>query len=333
MKKERIDFQRLKKVLPDLRQNVLLKDYTTFRIGGPARYFLIATTKEDFIKAVKAAKKFGLPFFILGEGSKLLVADRGYDGIVIKMQNVKCQMSTRPNLAGQKLWRARNGPEQIPSELYGASNSKFKIIDAESGKKLGDLVKLSLKQSLTGLEWAAGIPGTIGGAIRGNAGAFGKYMHDVVEEVEVFDVKSCASKRFSNKECLFAEKNSAFKKNKNLVVLSAKIKTDKGKQKGIKTTTKEYLEYRQKTQPLEFPSAGCIFINPQQAPAGLLIDQCGLKGKTIGHAKISEKHANFIINLGGATAQDVLRLIKLAKKSVKEKFDIELEEEIQHVGF
>lgn len=274
----------IEKELPGIKKNVLLKNFTTFRIGGKARYFFVAKTKEDLIKAIVAAKKAKLPFFILGGGSNVLVSDGGFKGLVIK---------------------------------YGQSLSSYVS---------------------KGLEWAAGIPGTIQGAIYGNAGAFGKSMKDIVKEVEVFDVKTEKIKIFKNKDCRFSYRNSIFKKNKNLIILSVKIKTKKEK-KGDEALAssstfaaarvKQYLDYKKQNHPWNYPSAGSVFKNPDGFSAAWLVEACGLKGKRIGKAEISKKHANFIINLGGAKEKDVVKLINLAKKTVKKKFKINLQEEIQ----
>jgi len=262
------------------KKNVLLENYTTFKIGGLAKYFFIAKTKEDLIKAIKLAKKLKLPFFILGGGSNLLVSDRGFNGLVIKF-----------------------------------------------GQPLSSYVS-------KGLEWAAGIPGTVQGAVCGNAGAFGKSMKDAVKSVEVFDIKREKVEIFKNKDCQFGYRDSIFKKKKNLVIISVKIKSGKSDRKKIK----EYLDYRKQRHP-RLPSAGSVFKNPApssgagrgvgETPAAILIHRAGLTGKKIGDAQISEKHSNFIVNLGNAKAKDVKKLIKLVKQKVKNKFGIVLEEEIQ----
>lgn len=253
------------------RKNVLLKNHTTFKIGGPAKYFFVAETKDDLIKAILEAKKLNLPFFILAGGSNLLVSDDGYKGLVIK-----------------------------------------------TGKPLSSYVS-------KGLEWAAGIPGTVEGAVYGNAGAFGKSMKDAVESVEVFDAEIKKIKVFKNRDCKFAYRDSIFKRNKNLIILSVKIKSKKSNPKKIK----KYFKYKKEKQPLDYASAGSVFKNPEGFSAGELVEKCGLKGKRIGNVKISEKHANFIVNLGQGRAKDVKKLIKLIKKKVKEKFGIKLEEEIE----
>ncbi len=339
MKKE--FFRQIKQILPRIQKNIPLKNYTTFRIGGPAEYFLKAKTKEDLIEGISAAQKKGLPFFILGKGSNLLVSDKGYRGLIINFQF-------------------------SPALSQKGGVQKDKIV-AGAGTELKELVNVSAKKGLTGLEWAAGIPGTVGGAVYGNAGAFGKSIKDVVKSAEVFDVKTGKIEIFKNKprtfshqkmrdkDCQFGYRSSIFKNKKNLIILSVQIQLKKGKKKEIKEKIREYLEYRKKKHPLNFPSAGSIFMNCEsgitnyelikkfpelkefkkrgEVPAGWLIEKCGLKGKKIGEVKISEKHTNFIVNLGKGKAKDVKKLINLAKKKVKNKFKVELKEEIQYLGF
>ena len=292
-----------------LQKNISLKKYTTFRIGGKAKYFFKAETKEDLIEAINLAKKKKLPFFILGGGSNILVADEGYNGLVIKLQITNSKSQTDSKL-------------QIP-KIY-----------AEAGTPLASVVSKATKKSLTGLEWAAGIPGTAGGAIYGNAGAFGSSMKDIVKTITVLEYgqSSEAEPRkiiVKNKDCEFGYRDSAFKHKKNLIILSAILQLKKGKRKEIEKKIKENLNYRKERQPLNFPSAGSVFKNPKNFSAGELIDKCGLKGKKVGNVKISEKHANFIVNLGGGKAKDVMKLIKIIKNKVKKKFAVTLEEEIQ----
>ena len=291
--------------LPGIKKNVLLQNYTTFRIGGKAKYFFLAKNKKDLIRAILVAKKFKLPLFVLGGGSNLLVADEGFKGLIIKMQNAKFKMQNE--------------------------NSKCKIF-CEAGTPLSLIVSKAVKKNLMGLEWAVGIPGAVGGAIYGNAGAFGRTMKDTVKSVEVFDTKTEKVKILKDKDCKFSYRDSIFKKNKNLIILSAIFQLKKGKKSEIKKKIKENLHYRKERQPLNFPSAGSVFKNPLGFSAGELIDKCGLKGKRVGNVKISEKHANFIVNLGNGKAKDVIKLIKLIKREVKKKFSVTLEEEIQYVG-
>ena len=287
-----------------IKKNVPLKKYTTFRIGGRAEYFVEAGTKKQIIEAVKWARNKKLPFFILGGGSNLLVSDKGYDGLVIKIQNSKFKIQN--------------------------DNSKFKII-CESGALLSSLVSEAIKNSLTGLEWAAGIPGTVGGAVRGNAGAFEGEMEDNIESVEVFDSEKMQIKKLSNRNCRFGYRKSIFKEKRNLVILSCEMAFKKRDKKTIKEKVQKYLAYRYQRHPKE-PSAGSVFKNTGKEPAALLIHRSGLTGEKIGKAKISEKHSNFIVNSGGADAKDVIRLINLVKKTVKKKFKISLREEIQPLG-
>ena len=256
-----------------IRKNVPLAPYTTFKIGGPAKYFYEAKSKEDLVKAIKAAKEADLPFFILGGGSNILISDKGFDGLVIKLQATSYKLQAT------------------------------KIV-ADAGVLLSKLVDESVRAGLTGLEWAAGIPGTVGGAVRGNAGAFGVSMSDVVKNIRNYED----------------------------VILSVELELKKGDREKSKKMIKEYLEYRDKRHPLEYPSTGCIFKNPKGDFAGRLIEKCDLKGTKIGNAMVSKKHGNFIVNLGNAKAKDVIKLINLCKEKVREKFRIELEEEIEYLG-
>ncbi|MFH1461257.1 MAG: UDP-N-acetylmuramate dehydrogenase [Patescibacteria group bacterium] len=262
-----------------IQKNVSLAKYTTFRIGGPAKYFSIIKNKDDLIKTVDFAKSKDLPYFILGGGSNLLVSDNGFEGLVIKIQNSKIKIQNE--------------------------NSKFKIIYVEAGARLSDLVKFSIEHSSTGLEWAIGIPGTIGGAVQVKAKAFGSDISQSVKEINKIDQ----------------------------IIFSVVLELEKGNREKSKQLIKEYIQKRKETQPLEYASAGCVFKNPPGQSAGRLIDQAGLKGTKIGQAMISDKHANFIINLGQAQAQDVIQLINLIKQTIKEKYQIELEEEINRLGF
>ena len=325
--------QELESDLSGVQLNVLLKNHSTFRIGGKAKYFFVVRKKQDLIKAVKLARKHNLLFFILGGGSKLLISDEEYKGLVIKIQM-----------------------------------SEFKIqnneILTEAGLSTARLVNIALENNLTGLESLTGIPGTVGGAIRGNAGASGDSIRgsigDVIKQVEVFDKEKEEIKIFKNKDCKFDYRTSAFKENPNLIILSCVVQLKEKDKLEIEKRMKEYLTYRKETQPLSFPSCGSIFKNyvlikseisnfnkelfkefPElkkfiekgTISAGYLIDKCNLKGKIIGGAQVSKKHANFIVNLGNAKAKDVKELIELIKTKVKNKFAISLKEEIQYFNF
>jgi UDP-N-acetylmuramate dehydrogenase len=309
------------KKIPGLQENVSLADYTTFKIGGPAKYFFVAENKDDLVNVVKAAREANAPFFILGGGSNLLVSDKGFDGLVIKIQNTKYQILNTKIIAG-------------------------------AGVLLGRVVAESVNRGLTGLEWAAGIPGTIGGAVVGNAGAYGHSISESVEKVVVFSPTDCSLKEYQNKDCGFRYRGSSFKERPEIII-EAILHLGVGEREASRQKIKEILAERKEKIPFE-PSAGCVFKNSRlddevtiarQFPdmigkirsgkiaAGYLIEQCGLKGKQIGGAKISEWHANYIVNLGGARAEDVVALIGLCKDEVKKRYNIVLEEEIRCIGF
>ena len=330
MKNQSASWRTKSKIINKFKKNVLLKNYTTFKIGGPAKYFFIAKNKNSLIEAVKYSRKKKLPFFILGGGSNLLVSDKGFDGLVIKMKNEKCKLKNE--------------------------NAKFKIICAEAGVKLSALVDLSIKEGLSGLEWAAGIPqATVGGAIYGNAGAFDNFMENITETVQALEVREGCNlkfKDFNKEECQFGKKETIFKKQKKFIIISAILRLEKRSKEEIQDKIDYILNYRETHHPMNLPSAGSIFKNftpyrnevsgagPEELkelkkfkktgviPVALLIEKCGLKGKRIGQAEVSQKHANFIVNSGDSLSADVLELINLIKKKVKNKFGIKLEGEI-----
>ena len=312
----------LKRELPELKEGVFLKDYTTFKIGGPAELFLIAENEATLIKAIKIAKEHDIPVFPFGGGSNLLVSDDGIKGLVIKQHNQ--QFSLDGN-----------------------------VITAGGGIDMKEMVDFSIEHSLKGLEWAGGLPGTLGGAVRGNAGAFGGEIKDTILEVTALD-NNLELRTFSKEECDFAYRSSTFKKN-NWVVVTVKLQLETGDQKALREIADSRIAYRKERHPLDFPNSGSIFKNVAYEkfneefkevfvnsikkdpfpviPTAILISEADLKGTTIGKAQVSEKHPNFIINLGGATAEDVASLISLVKEKIKDKYDIELEPEVQFVGF
>ncbi|MBI2626141.1 MAG: UDP-N-acetylmuramate dehydrogenase [Candidatus Nealsonbacteria bacterium] len=279
-------------------KNILLKNYTTFKIGGPAKYFCAIKDKEELVEAIAFAKKGQLPFFVLGGGSNLLVSDKGFKGLVLKIQDLRLRI-------------------------------KDSTIYAGAGASLTELVNAAANAGLSGMEWAAGIPGaTVGGAIRGNAGAFEVEMKDIVRKVEAFDANDLRFKIYDLRDCGFSYRSSIFKKNPNLIIISAELNLKKNNKRKVREKMKEILNYRMDKHP-KFPSAGSIFKNFENIRARDLIEKAGLKGKKIGGAQISDQHANFIINTGRAKAKDVLALIDLAKKEVKNKLGVAIEEEIQ----
>lgn len=281
-----------------LRENVLLSEYSTFRIGGPARYLIEVDNAEDLKKVIQKVLELNLQFIVIGGGSNILFSSKGYNGLVIVFK----------------------------------SNNTFSIndnlIEVNASVSLNYLVnKLN---NYTGLEWAVGIPGTVAGAINGNAGAFGGEMSELIKQVKVLEIKDnqIIEKDFSKEDCKFSYRNSIFKNNPNLIIISAILELKKDSEENVKQKIKNNLSKRMSKQPKGF-SIGSIFKNGEDFFAGELIEKAGLKGLQIGDAKISDEHANFIINLGKATSDDVLELIKIIKKEVKEKFSIDLEEEIK----
>jgi UDP-N-acetylmuramate dehydrogenase len=309
---------------PKIQQNIPLKNHTTFKIGGAAKFFVEIENEEELKQAVVWAKENFLPIFILGGGSNLLVSDQGFEGLVVKMKNEKLKM-------------------------------KNNVVWAEAGVNLNNLIDSCLKNNLTGLENLFGIYGTLGGAVRGNAGAYGAAISDFVASVRFFDLADETFKSFSQKECQFGYRESIFKKNKNLIIWSVELKLSIGDVVEAKNKINEIIEKRNSTQPSE-PSAGCIFKNVKNVafenfladhpnarlpeeflknkviPVAWLVEEAELKGKNIDGAVVSEKHANFIINTGSATAENVMILISLMKTRVRDRFNIQLEEEIEKVG-
>lgn len=297
-------------------ENVSLKTYGSYKIGGPAKYFLEIVSEEDLRKDFSNFNKI----FILGQGTNILISDEGFDGLVL-----------HNNIQGVTL----NGDNLI----FG------------SGVQISDILNFCIENSLSGLEWAGGLPGTIGAAVRGNAGAFGGETKDNVLEVDSIDLKSKKKNKRSNKECKFGYRFSIYKKNSQEFITSVTLSLKKGDSDEIKRLIQEKIDYRNLKHPMDYPNIGSTFKNIplSSIPKNLLVEfqsfikndpfpvvpttkllaLAGLKGKKTGDAQISEKHPNFIVNLGNAKASDVLKLVQLARKTIKDKWGIELEEEIQ----
>ena len=273
-------------VLKKIKKNVSLKEYTTLKIGGRAKFFLVVRKKDDFLEGVKWAKEKKKKIFVLGGGSNILVSDQGFNGLVLK------------------------------NEYLGIEREK-NFLRVKSGEKLSFVLNFCVLNSLTGLEWAVGIPGTIGGAVFGNAGAFGFSIGDLVKEVEVLDINDLKIKRFSKEKIWFSYRESFFKKKKKYIILEVLLKLKKGEKQKIKQKIEGFLKKKKENQPLGFFSAGCIFKNPPAISAAKLIEKLGFKGKKIGRIMVSLKHANFFINLGGGKAKDFLKLIKFFFITIK----------------
>ncbi|MFA5106942.1 MAG: UDP-N-acetylmuramate dehydrogenase [Patescibacteria group bacterium] len=288
------------KKLPGVKRGEVMSRHTTYRIGGPADYFYTAKTTNDLISAITLARQHQLPVFLLGKGSNILVADAGVRGLVIQVETNEC---------------TRNGDR----------------VTVAAGYSLGALVQWTIEQGLAGLEFASGIPGSVGGAVRGNAGAFGSETKDVIESIEIL-TSSSERRVLSKTDCQFGYRDSLIKHTPD-IVLSATFHLHDGNRDDSRALVKKYMDQRTSKQDYSIPSAGSVFKNPPGNFAAKMIDELGLKGMRIGDAQISLTHANFIVNVGQAKANDVLQLISSVKEKVKAKYTVELETEIQLVGF
>ena len=286
-----------------IKQNEPMKNHTSFKIGGPAEFYIKITSIKELQKILEFAKKEKIKITILGNGSNVLVSDSGIKGLVI-----------RTNL------------KEIKIEPKEQNKIEITVDDATP---IGFLAQKLLKEEITGFEEISGIPGTIGGAILMNAGAHGKEMKDIVTEITAIDYNGKIHK-FTNEQAKFTYRNSIFSSGK-YIILQAKIILEKGNAKEIKAKMDEYAQFRKEKQPIEYPSAGSTFKRGTDFITAKLIDDAGLKGYIIGGAKVSEKHAGFIINTGNATAQDVLDLAKYVTDKVYEKFGKKIEFEIKIV--
>lgn len=286
-----------------IKYNEPMAKHTSFKIGGPAQCFINAESVEEIKQICKVASKNDINLTIIGNGSNLLVTDNGINGIVVKV-NIK------------------------KFELEFSNDDVSLIVGA--GNKLGEIAQKLLRNEITGFEFAAGIPGTIGGAVRMNAGAYGKEMKDIVETVKYMDYDGNIYEK-SNKDLEFEYRKSMFAKNK-FIILEAKLKLQKGNAQYIKDKMFEFEQSRKQKQPLEFPSAGSTFKRGTDFITAKLIDDAGLKGYRVGGAMVSTKHAGFVVNENNATAQDVLNLVKHIKQEVYKKFNKKIELEIQVIG-
>lgn len=297
--------ENLKNIIPEekIKQNEPMKDHTSFKIGGPAEFFIKVNSIEELKNILEFCKINKVFLTVIGNGSNLLVTDKGIKGIVIKLELKKIEIKSLE--------------EKIE-------------ITVDSGVQLGLLAQKLLKEEISGFEELSGIPGTIGGAIIMNAGAHGKEMKDIVTEVIAIDYNGNIHK-FTNQESEFAYRHSKFS-NEEYIILQAKLLLEKGNKEKIKEKMNEYAQYRKEKQPIEYPSAGSTFKRGEDFITAKLIDEAGLKGYSIGDAQISEKHAGFIINKGNAKAQDVIDLVKYTTDKVYERFGKKIELEIKILG-
>lgn len=296
-------YSELKKILAEdyIKLKEPMKNHTTFRIGGEADYFVMPGTKEELKAVAACCRNFKMPYYIIGNGSNLLVSDKGYRGVIIQCFKRMNRITVEDNL-----------------------------IIAQAGALLSAIAAKALENSLSGFEFAAGIPGTLGGACVMNAGAYGGEMKQVLKEVtvmdeqgEIFDIPAC--------DLEMGYRTSRIAK-ENLIVLEAKLALTHGDMQKISSLMEELREKRVAKQPLEYPSAGSTFKRPEGYFAGKLIQDSGLKGFSAGGAQVSEKHCGFVINKDHATAADVDELMRQVSLKVKEKFGVTLEPEVKRLG-
>ncbi len=272
-------------------ENENLKKYNTYKLDCSCKVIIFPSTIDELKESLNIIKKNKSKWFILGNGSNIILP-KYYDGVIIKLDNLnKCVIND--------------------NNIY-----------VESGYMLNKLANELSNKGYTGIEWATGIPGTVGGAIYGNAGAYKSSMSEILVDVTLLDNENIIT--LKNEELKFSYRDSLLKHRKNLIVLSCNIKLEKGNTEEIKKTIEERTLKRIETQPLEYPNCGSVFRNPEGMAAGKLIDDSGLKGYTEGGAKISEKHANFIINYDNATSEDIIKLIELIKDKIKKNYNIDL---------
>ena len=279
-----------------------MRMHTSFQIGGPAEIFVQPATGDEVRQAICLAKEEQIPFFVVGNGSNLLVSDDGFRGMIVQIGRNLQEISVEDN-----------------------------VIYAQAGALLSRVARTALEHGLTGMEFAAGIPGSLGGAVAMNAGAYGGEMKDILTDAEVLtpdgEIKILSLEELDlsyRHSCIFDE---------DYIVLSVHLQLEQGDTTVIRNRMDELARARREKQPLEYPSAGSTFKRPEGYFAGALIQDAGLKGYTVGGAQVSEKHSGFVVNRGGATAEEVLFLIKQVQKKVKSRFGVTMEPEVRMVGF
>lgn len=284
-----------------IRKDEPMRTHTTFRVGGPADYFVTPETDEEIAEVIRACREYEIPYYIVGNGSNLLVGDKGFRGVVIQI----FKSMNRITVDGESL-------------------------KAQAGCGLAQIANAALEAGLAGFEFAAGIPGTLGGAVVMNAGAYGGEMKDILVSVTVL-TKDGEKKVLSVDELKLGYRTSIIPENE-YIVLGAEIQLKAGDRTEIKARMDELREQRVSKQPLEYPSAGSTFKRPEGYFAGKLIQDAGLKGYTVGGARVSEKHSGFVINVGGATASDIQELMARVTEIVKDQAGVTLEPEVKRIG-
>ena len=306
-----------------IQENVPLAPLTSFRVGGSALFYCEIKSLEELKEALEYAKKKNLGFYVLGGGSNLLVSDKGFNGLIIRMKNAGIRINNN-------------------------------ILEVEAGVPLIKVINTAAAAGLAGIESLAGIPGTVGGAVRGNAGAYSSEICGVVKSVKAYDCEKDCEIVFKGPICDFSYRSSIFKKNKNLIILEATLELASGKIAEIQEKTKDVIVKRASMGLHGVKSAGSYFMNPvvtneklkedftkekgveprgSKLPAGWVIDQAGLRGKKIGGAAVSELHANYIVNDQNASSDDVMMLVSYVKQQVRDQLGIQLQEEVNYLGF
>lgn len=313
--------------MPKIERNIPLGPLTTFKIGGRANYYVEVKSTNDMLEVCRWVNENNVPVIIIGGGSNVLFSDDGFRGLVI-----------RNNIKGYKV-------------------TGDKIV-AGSGMLLSSLLAQALRESFSGLEWAIGIPGTVGGAVAGNAGAYGEDMSGTVESVSVLDCDDVKVINLDARDCDFSYRDSVFKRGDNLFILDATLRFKKEKTSVMQEAIKKNLKQRNTATEMSHKSAGCFFKNIEwknsgvnkkemlanfpelkkfsdkpKIAVGFLIEEAGLKGERIGDASVSEKHAGFILNLGKATSDEIMMLVGLIKNKIYDKYGLVLEEEVKLIGF
>ena len=286
-------------------QNELMKKHTTFQIGGPVDIFVIVKTIKELQEVLKIAKEEEIPYYIVGNGSNLLVLDKGIRGMVIH-------------------------PDFREVSLQQGNEEDVFFLEVGASLDIKEVSQIALEHSLTGLEFACGIPGSVGGAVRMNAGAYGGEMKDIIYSTKCMDEQGNQKELINNMQD-FRYRHSIFYDEK-YIIIATKLKLKKGNQQEIKQKMEENDFLRAKNQPLEMPSAGSTFKRGEGYLTSLLIEQARLKGFSIGDAAISEKHGGFVVNKGNATAKEVLELVDYVKKEIKKRNDVDIMLEVEIVG-
>ena len=277
----------------EYKENVSLKNYNTYKVNTTCSYLVFPKNREELIKVLKKIKEEKIKYLILGNGSNVIFSMPHYDGVIIKLDNL-CKVTYNGN-----------------------------IVTAEAGCSLIKLAVETINKGLSGLTFATGIPGNVGASTAMNAGAYNKDMASIVKSVEVL-TDNLEIKTLTNKELEYTYRDSFLKRHRDYIVLSTILELEPGDIKFMQNQVAERRKKRLATQPLNMPSAGSVFRNPENMYAGELIEKLNLKGYTIGGAKISEKHANFIVNNGNATGKDIIDLIKKIENDVKKEYNVEL---------